>query len=112
MRVKPMIDYMDLSWQPLGNCYGLFFELGEDLWFPPENPGGPKEGKGVSGEKARVKAAKKICKDCPVKQECLEYAIAAECVGVWGGMDTNERRHYARRINAALYPIPSGSTPM
>jgi hypothetical protein len=97
---------MDLSWQPLGACYGLYYEIDVDIWFPPENPGGPKEGRGVSGEKDRVRRAKKICKDCPVKQECLEYAIATDCVGIWGGMDTNERRAYARGIISAALWIP------
>ncbi len=98
--IRVNINSMDLSWQKLGACYGMYYHIDEDIWFPPENPGGPKEGKGVAGEKERVRRAIKICQDCPVRQECLEYAIAGECVGVWGGMDTNERRAYARKIAA------------
>jgi WhiB family redox-sensing transcriptional regulator len=90
---------MDLSWQELGACYGLYYKLGVDLWFPPENPGGPKEGKGVSGEKERIKQAKKICSTCTVKRECLAYAITHDCLGIWGGMDTKEREKYVKSIH-------------
>jgi hypothetical protein len=26
-----------------------------------------------------------ICNECDVKKECLEFALAHDCVGVWGG---------------------------
>jgi WhiB family redox-sensing transcriptional regulator len=33
-----------------------------------------------------ITAAKKICLSCDVREECLEYAIAArEQYGIWGG---------------------------
>lgn len=71
--------------------------MSTDLFFPPENIGGPREGKGVSGERERIGMAKEICLRCPVRAECLEYSIDNDCVGIWGGMDTGERRDYARR---------------
>lgn len=92
---------MDLGWQELGNCWGLFYEIGVDIWFPPENPGGPKEGKGVAGEKERVRRAKRICEGCPVINTCLQYAIENDCVGVWGGFDTGERRAFAHEQKLA-----------
>lgn len=48
-----------------------------DLWFEPA---------------ARDKA-KRICREeCPVRQECLEHALeAGERLGVWGGLDEEER---------------------
>jgi hypothetical protein len=37
--------------------------------------------------------AKAICARCPVKQECLDYAVATrENEGVWGGLTPSERR--------------------
>lgn len=37
--------------------------------------------------------ALKICQRCPIKTECLEYALAAdERYGVWGGVSANQRR--------------------
>jgi WhiB family transcriptional regulator, redox-sensing transcriptional regulator len=80
-------------WKDLAACAGI----STDLFFPPENIGGPREGRGVAGEKERVERAKKICERCPVRDECLEYSIDLGCVGIWGGMDTAERREYARK---------------
>lgn len=38
--------------------------------------------------------AKAICKRCPVKQICLEWALATrEPHGVWGGLSELDRRH-------------------
>lgn len=38
-------------------------------------------------------AAKKICGCCPVREECLDYALTRrEEWGVWGGLSTSERR--------------------
>jgi WhiB family redox-sensing transcriptional regulator len=37
--------------------------------------------------------AKAICARCPVKQKCLDYAVATrENEGVWGGLTPPERR--------------------
>jgi WhiB family redox-sensing transcriptional regulator len=45
----------------------------------------------------REAAAKAVCGRCPVRLDCLEYAIAAgERYGVWGGLNAQERRAYAR----------------
>ncbi|MEI8187847.1 MAG: WhiB family transcriptional regulator [Candidatus Saccharibacteria bacterium] len=36
--------------------------------------------------------AKECCESCPIKNECLDYAIENnEKFGVWGGMNLNER---------------------
>ena len=36
--------------------------------------------------------AKRICFTCPVKQECLQYAVDNNEIGVWGGTSTAERQ--------------------
>ena len=42
--------------------------------------------------------AKRICAECTVKTECLEYALANdERFGIWGGLSERERRKYRRR---------------
>lgn len=39
-----------------------------------------------------------VCRGCSVRQECLEYALAAkERYGVWGGTTERERRRILRR---------------
>lgn len=41
----------------------------------------------------REARAKMICAACPVRQPCLDYAIAIrEPHGIWGGLNENERR--------------------
>jgi WhiB family redox-sensing transcriptional regulator len=42
--------------------------------------------------------AKAVCELCPVREPCLEYAIAArEKEGVWGGLTARERRRVVRQ---------------
>jgi len=42
--------------------------------------------------------AKAVCAGCPVRDLCLEWAIASRQEdGVWGGLTDNERRRLRRR---------------
>jgi WhiB family redox-sensing transcriptional regulator len=40
----------------------------------------------------RVAAAKALCGRCPVQRKCLQIALEAGEVGIWGGTTTEERR--------------------
>ena len=41
---------------------------------------------------------RKICVSCPVKEPCLEYALAHRIDhGVWGGCSERERRRILKR---------------
>jgi WhiB family redox-sensing transcriptional regulator len=43
------------------------------------------------GASARI--AKKVCRRCPVRAECLAYAVEVKVeLGVWGGMTPTQRR--------------------
>jgi WhiB family redox-sensing transcriptional regulator len=53
----------------------------------------------------QVEAAKQVCFGCPVRLECLEWALAtAQDAGVWGGFSEEERRalRRARRREATI----------
>ena len=51
----------------------------------------PSDGVGVD-------VARRICAACPVKAECLEYALENRIEhGVWGGCSERERRRILRR---------------
>lgn len=39
-----------------------------------------------------TKAREKLCNDCPVRQDCLDYAIIYGEKGVWGGLTEKERK--------------------
>lgn len=63
--------------------------------------------------KQSTRTAKRICNGtgknpdggCPVREACLEYALAnGEIGGVWGGMDDHERR----RLLEARQPRQAG----
>lgn len=45
--------------------------------------------------------AKRICRGCPVRYECLRAALDRnERYGVWGGLDADERRRVRERERA------------
>lgn len=49
-----------------------------------------------------VGTATAVCAVCPVREECLEYAIATrQPDGVWGGLTGDERRRLLRRRQKA-----------
>ena len=65
----------DTSWQDDGLCA----QADPEAFFPE---------KGGS-----TKRAKSICRRCPVKDECLKYALDNdERFGIWGGLSERERR--------------------
>lgn len=51
------------------------------------------------GKAQSVEPAKRICRMCPVRVECAEYAVTSPIMllGVWGGMSANERREVRQR---------------
>jgi WhiB family transcriptional regulator, redox-sensing transcriptional regulator len=75
----------DDSWRALAACRSG--ELPTAAFFP---------GRGESGE-----AAKAVCAGCPVRQPCLDFAVATNQPGVWGGTSDRERRQMRRGRSAA-----------
>ena len=56
-----------------------------------------------------TKEAKQICLACPVRAECLEYALEHdERFGLWGGLSERERRRIRRGESAAAVIEKSG----
>jgi WhiB family redox-sensing transcriptional regulator len=49
------------------------------------------------GQQDVIKQAKAICARCPVRAECLTYAMQnGEKYGIWGGYSEKERRKLRR----------------
>ncbi|MGH9282110.1 MAG: WhiB family transcriptional regulator [Acidimicrobiales bacterium] len=71
---------MNLSWRQRAACRGV----DPDVFYPS------------SDEEAEE--AKAICRMCPVREACLEYALVNRIDhGVWGGCSERERRRILRR---------------
>jgi WhiB family redox-sensing transcriptional regulator len=61
------------DWRDRALCLGM----DPELWFP------------VTGPSPR---AKRVCVACPVRAECLAFALAIGAAGIWGGLTEKERR--------------------
>lgn len=69
----------ELAWQAKARC----LEKPTEIFFPERG-----------GSSA---AARAICSECPVRRECLDYALRnREQFGIWGGTGERERRKLRR----------------
>jgi WhiB family redox-sensing transcriptional regulator len=80
------------DWQPQAACKkaptDLFITLGDaddEPYYPPPE-------------------ALAYCAVCPVKPECLQHAIDANEVGVWGGTTAYQRRQLERELERVKCP--------
>lgn len=56
---------------------------------------------------AGVEVARRICAGCPVKKECLEYALEGNIDhGIWGGESERRRRTMRRQRRLAASQVP------
>ena len=77
-----------LRWRSEAACG----QLPKDLFFPPGNS---------DVTRADEERAKEVCAVCPVRSQCLEFALENdERFGVWGGTTPNERRALVARERA------------
>lgn len=63
----------------------------------PEDFVGPDRLERRYEREARIARAKRVCAGCPVRLECLEWAIQRNEIGVWGGTTEDERRLMVRK---------------
>lgn len=64
----------------------LCAQVDPDFMFP--EPGG------------RIDQQLALCADCPVRQQCLEYALENnEQWGIWGGLSASQRRRLKRNAS-------------
>lgn len=70
-----------VKWQELAACSGM--DTG--LFFPEEAEGG------------QAQQAKAVCARCPVRLDCLQFALDNnEPAGIYGGLTRKERRRMCR----------------
>jgi WhiB family transcriptional regulator, redox-sensing transcriptional regulator len=82
-----------IAWMAHALCRGT----NPDRYFPSDGVG--------------VEAVQRICVDCPVRVDCLEYALRHGIdQGVWGGASERQRRRI-RRQRRALAEAETGTAP-
>jgi hypothetical protein len=85
------------NWFELAACRAVYARTGMDYWHSPE-PGDPDFTGTGQMPAARLRMAKKTCNGCPVRMECLTYALErGEKDGIWAGLAPHERRDLMRR---------------
>lgn len=81
-----MIDSRKTAWQDDALCR----QVDPDSFYPDNEDGGMHE-----NSRALFTLAKKLCRGCPVRAECLSLAYESEGLdrgyGVWGGYGPAER---------------------
>jgi WhiB family transcriptional regulator, redox-sensing transcriptional regulator len=79
---------MDNNWMARGDCR-----------YEPPATFFPSDGVGVE-------VAKRICAACPVREQCLEYALDNRIDhGVWGGTSERQRRRLLKKRKTASSPL-------
>lgn len=74
-----------MDWRRSSACRGLDTEL-----FYPLG-----DGPASTAQKAE---AKSVCSACPVREECLDFAIGQrDGFGIYGGLTADERKPFIRR---------------
>ncbi len=78
----------DYTWRNQAICR----DTDPDLFFPI----------GTTGQAlVQIDRAKEVCEVCPVKTDCLEYALETnQDSGIWGGLDEEQRRNIRRQAAA------------
>ncbi|MBQ0851532.1 WhiB family transcriptional regulator [Streptomyces sp. NPDC057621] len=76
------------GWRDYAECR----TVDPDLFFPIGNTGPAL---------VQIEDAKSVCRRCPVREECLNWALdTGQSIGVWGGTSESERRTLRRRIRS------------
>lgn len=80
-----------VAWQARGACR----DAEPDLFFPLS---------ATSASAGQIEAAKALCARCPVRRECLDFALATrQPYGIWGGTTEQERARLRRGGDRAAY---------
>ena len=90
-----------MKWKVKALCYGM----DTNIFFPTQGPDMWR----------RIEEAKAICAECPVRTECLDYAISfitgnyISLPGIYGGTTELERRRLWRLARQTTRGEPDGS---
>lgn len=95
------------GWRDRAACRGRVCVPEDDVWFAPDG-----ERADDPQARARERVAKRVCARCPVRVDCLAFALATgQQHGVWGGLSGAElaaRRRALRRSRPATRTAGAG----
>lgn len=85
LRLTSVADPHEATWEDFAACA----TGGADYWYPERGEGNSRH----------AETAKRICADCPVRLQCLAFALDhmrdaddAGMFGIWGGTTADERQ--------------------
>ena len=97
LTVTPLCDGVRMSEHTLEDdpmawsLYASCDTADPDLFFP--------------GPRADTSYARSVCRACPVRRQCLDYALESkQKFGIWGGMTEAQRRRIRRGDITANHP--------
>jgi WhiB family transcriptional regulator, redox-sensing transcriptional regulator len=94
MSVSAALRAASVGWASLGACR----DSDPDLFFPIASSGPALQ---------QIAEAKAVCALCPVRVDCLSYALeTGQDAGLWGGASAEERREIRSARAAAGMPPP------
>ncbi len=65
-----------------------------ELWFTAD-----------SGEYKNEPTLFRICRGCPARSECLDYALEYNVIGYWAGTTDRRRKELRRQLNIIAKPL-------
>lgn len=74
-----------------------------ELFFPQEIEIGNK----IISKYSNLSMAKEICSSCPLKIDCLEYALRNSEIGIWGGTTESQRDTLRRSSRISVNRRPA-----
>ncbi|MCX5395592.1 WhiB family transcriptional regulator [Streptomyces sp. NBC_00102] len=81
----------DTSWHSRGACHGMDVEDADAVFFPRPR------------DHEEIAEAKELCGWCPVRRECLDFALENGLAeGVWGGLTEAERHPLHKNLHQRL----------
>lgn len=90
----PTVAHVDTGWRDRANCQGTTVDM-----FPLGLPGWRDD---TETSTTAITAALAVCEPCPVRNDCLTYALTlgpSDVGGVWGGTTVEDRQRLRRMLN-------------
>ena len=75
-----------MDWAKFARCRGT----DPDMFFP------------VKGSNHKIAKLKAYCEPCPVREQCAEWGIHHEILGVWGGLSGRDRELIRRERGISI----------